>query len=498
MINEYSIGDSPLVINCDLAAEFPLYLYLAEDKRSLLYSISIVELLNDSRVKKPIVISASSVSFLLQSGVVPPPKTVYENIFIVGVGDSVVIRTLGDQVELEFKHEFPFFNSNRLICSEMQPNEDIILQMLAEATTSRIDLSKPSFLFHSAGKDSNSIALALAEAGWQDKVTLITHKTKGLADESELSKLISKKLGFKHQILYEVDKLENSHKQAVGDYFINAPFPCTDNVTLAYPLYSLQMPELMGANIIDGGGNDCYMATPPTKREIKALPLSKLASNFSFLRKKVRSENLISQLLRTPAEWYGMFGLSHGDSSAIFSDNISVYDHWKLESELRNDWDIFDFKTDILTSVVASELHIRKVRIFSDVIGSNLILPFSNKLIAEYFSHLPEKYLFDRKTLKNKLVLRKILKDRIGLDSDAVGKMGFNYDTISLVMKNWDWITQEIYKCTFWNTSTLVMLLKRFESIMKSNHRYAELSGRLIYRIYLLSAWINNNRYTNV
>ena len=75
-----------------------------------------------------------------------------------------------------------------------EPNENFILELLANATIERIDKNKPSFLFHSAGKDSNTIALSLAEAGWQNKVTLITHKSKGNADESEISSKIAKNL----------------------------------------------------------------------------------------------------------------------------------------------------------------------------------------------------------------------------------------------------------------------------------------------------------------
>src|SRR5690606_31202479 len=102
---------------------------------------------------------------------------------------------------------------------------NLILEMLAEATISRIDQSKPSFLFHSAGKDSNSIALALAEAGWQDRVTLVTHKSKGSVDESEISARIAKNLGFKHCVLHEVDNFKQEHDQAIESYFANAPFP---------------------------------------------------------------------------------------------------------------------------------------------------------------------------------------------------------------------------------------------------------------------------------
>lgn len=95
---------------------------------------------------------------------------------------------------------------------------------------------------------------------------MITHKSKGQADESEISAKIAKQLGFKHQILHEVDQLQAEHKQAINDYFVNAPFPCTHNVILAYPLYAHQLPELKGANIIDGGGDDSHMMTPPTAR----------------------------------------------------------------------------------------------------------------------------------------------------------------------------------------------------------------------------------------
>jgi len=497
MINYYTPNQPGLVLVSDLAGEFPLYLYWPQDKKTLLYSRSITELLNDSRVPKPLKVSDEGISFLLQSGVVPPPKTAYQDIYIVGIGDKAEVSTRNGKIEVTFSHQFPFMNANRLQPDEMQPDEDLILQMLAEATISRIDESKPSFLFHSAGKDSNSIALALAEAGWQDKVTLITHKSKGQKDESEISAKIAKQLGFKHQILHEVDQLQPEHHQAIEDYFINAPFPCTDSVTLAYPLYAHQLPELKEANIIDGGGNDSHMMTPPTAREQKILPLSKLTHHASFIRHFINSESLVSPLIRTPTEWCGMSGLSFADAKKIMPNAINVYPHWKQESQLRKNWDLFDFKTSILTPVTASELHIRKARNFADSIYSNLVLPFANQQIAEYFAKMPEVYLFDRKTLKNKLILRKILKDRIGLDSDELGKMGFSYDSRSIVLQNWDTIIKEIYACTLWHQAGMVKVINRLKNTMQSNHKYAELSGRLIYKVYVLTMWANKNRYLN-
>lgn len=499
MINQYTPNQPSQELKSDLAGEFPIYLYWPQDKSTLLYSTSIIDLFDDSRIPKPLKVSTEGLSFLLQSGVVPPPKTAFEDVYILGIGDKAQVSTVNGKIDIQFSHEFPFLNANRLQADEMQPDEDLILQMLAEATISRIDESKPSFLFHSAGKDSNSIALALAEAGWQDKVTLITHKSKGEADESEISVKIAKQLGFKHQVLHEVDQLQAEHKQAINDYFVNAPFPCTDNVTLAYPLYTQQLAELKSANIIDGGGNDSHMMSPPTSRELKVLPLSKLMHHASFMRHFIKSESLLSPLIRTPSEWcgIGMSGLSFADTKKVLPDAINVYQYWQKESQLRKDWDLFDFKTDMYSTRTIAEVHIRKARNFADSINSIMILPFAYQQVAEYFAKMPEQYLFDRKALKNKLILRKILKDRIDLDSDALGKMGWSYDSSSIVIQNWESVTKEIEQCSLWNQKNADSIINRLLRIMQSSHKYSELSGRLIYRLYLVASWKNKNKYLN-
>ena len=494
MITQHSINQPGLVLLSDLASEFPLYLYWPQDQSTLLYSKSITELLNDTRIPKPLKVSTEGLSFLLQSGVVPPPKTAYQDIYILGIGDKAKISTVNGKIDIQFSHDFPFLNANRLQAGEMQPDEDLILQMLAEATINRIDESKPSFLFHSAGKDSNSIALALAEAGWQNKVTLISFKAKGKLDESEISAKIAKQLGFKHQILYKVDQLQAQHKQVISDYFVNKPFPCADNASLGYPLYTLQLPELKGANIIDGGGNDSHMMIPLTARELKVLPLSKLTHHVSFMRHFVKSESLFSPLIRTPAEWCGMSGLSFVDTKKILPDAVNVYQHWQEESQIRKDWDLFDFKTDIYSTIVIAEKHIRKVRNFVNSINANMVLPWANQRVAEYFSKMPDQYLFDRKTLKNKLILRKILKDRIGLDSDSLGKLGFSYDTRAIVLQNWEWMLKEMLQCTLWNKINLVKVVTRIKNRMRGGGWESRSAGRLLYMIYLLSAWYNRHR----
>lgn len=497
MVTQYSIDQPGLVLSSDLGGEYPIYLYWPQNQSTLLYSKSITELLNDTRIPKPLKVSTEGVSFLLQSGVVPLPKTAYQDIYILGIGDNAKISTVNGKINIQFSHNFPFLNANRLPADAMKPDENLILQMLAEATINRIDESKPSFLFHSAGKDSNSIALALAEAGWQNKVTLISYKAKGKLDESEISAKIAKQLGFKHQILYKVDQLQSQHKQVISDYFVNAPFPCTDNASLGYPLYTLQIPELKSANIIDGGGNDSHMIVPPTARELKVLPLSKPTHHFSFVRHFVKSESLFSTLIRTPAEWWGMSGMSFADTKQILPNAVNVYPHWKKESQIKKDWDLFYFKTDIYSTLTIQEVHIRKVRNFADSVNVNMVFPWANQRVAKYFSKMPEQYLFDRKTLRNKLVLRKILKDRIGLDSDSLGKFGFEYDTSGIIVQNLDYIIQKITTSLLWHQPGLLKVITRMKKRMNGKGRGSRNVKVFLCRLLLISSWHSHNRFIN-
>lgn len=488
----YYSGEPTISFESDIAGEFPLYLYLSVDKKFLIYSTNITKLLNDVRVQKNLSVSNEGLSFLLQSGVVPPPKTVYCNLFILGIGYTAQVKTVAGKIDLSFTYEFPFLNSRRLSLTEMAPDETLILQMLAEATISRFDQSRPSFLFHSAGKDSNTIALALAEAGWQDKVTLITHKSKGALDESTISANIAKQLGFKHQILNEVDHLDEIHKQTIESYFVNAPFPCTDSVSLAYPLYALQLPELKGANIIDGMGNDVFIGHIPSVWEHKKQKFSQFFKHTRAFSQFSSSTSLLHAVGKYRAEHTGLFGFSFADTKSIYSEGMNVARYWQSRDV---NLDYLDLRASIRGGIIDQEVFLRKVRNFTNAIEANLVLPWASKNVAQYFATMPENYLFDRKLFKNKIILRKILKDRIGLDSDKLGKMGFSYDIASIILKNWDWVMFQIGNCSLWSKKETYKILNNLKYIAENKKINSLTSIFLINYILLISFWNNKCKY---
>jgi len=486
MITEYKLYDLNIKVVSDIASEFPIYIYLAETKDYLLYSNSMAELLTHKKLLLPLEIRRESISFLLQSSIVPLPNTIYKNIFIVGIGDVAEVVTVNHKVEIRFRHTFPFMNNTR---GEELVSESKILELLTVATVSSMKGEKASYLFHSAGKDSNMIALALAEAGYQDKVTCLTHKSQGIYDESLISQKIAKRLGFKHKKLYEPSNLDRIDMDNIHYYFENIPFPCVDNVTLAYPLYAKQV-EFTDSNIIDGSGNDVFIGHIPSKKEFLR---QNFFSKLHFLRPYTNflNSNRVHKVFSTKSEWSGLNGLSFGNTNKILKGAIDVYSYWKNSDKIHKDWDYFDLRANIWGCMVESDRVIRKSRNLAHIYNANIILPWTNVNVVEYFSKLPVKSLFNRNSFQNKLILRKILKEKIGLDSDKLGKMAYTFDFFSVLMLMKNEVIDEILGCNLWNKEEME---KVFHNLYETS-QYNVKDKILLQRIYLISIWYNRNKY---
>ena len=366
------------------------------------------------------------------------------------------------------------------------------MSLLAEAVALRLDKARKTFLFHSAGKDSNTIALSLAKAGLQEQVTLITHKSNMDDDECELSSLIAKKLGFKHKLLIEVNSFDEAARSQIYEHYYNVPFPCVDSPSLAYSLYIHQIPELKGANLIDGTGNDIYMGHIPSKNEYKKSKLAIVFGRMAWVRRYLSSHSILNQLFRTRSEWTGLRGLSPGDSNLIFSDSYSVSSYWKSED---CSMDYSEFRATIRGRFLDSEAYGRKVRNFADANNSNVIFPWMNTDVAKYVCTFDEKYLFDKSSFRNKLFLRDLIKDEIGVCADQVGKMGYGYNSRKVIENNYNWIESEILRCQYWNYNGVKTWLGRQKEVISSSEKNAERAFFLIYRVFLISIWLNTNRY---
>ena len=472
------------------------YLYLHQDKKFLLWSRSLTALLGDPRVAKPLHVSSESVSFFLQCGAVLPPRTIYSNIYLLGIGDECAVTECNGCIECVFTNKFPFgtFSGASAKRNYLDPNK--LLQLLGDYTVAGLDTRKPTFLFQSAGKDSNSIALALSRRGCARQITALTLKTSGGSDESCIASGLATKMGFHHKTLREVLAPSEEERVTIEAFHEQAPLPCADHVAISYATYAHQVPELVGANIIDGMGNDVFFGHIPGPSEFRKQATATAISFITDLLPSFSTLSLAEVVCRTRAEWTGFHGLSFRDTQKIYPSAINVREYWRGESRKWIDLDYLDLRARLRGTVIDTEVFIRKVRNFSDVYRSILILPWAREAVAQYVSECAEHALFDRGALKNKLPLRNILHECVGLDSDRLGKMVYSFNLLQFVILNREWIVQTVGQCSLWDKQQVNVLLSALFASALGTGRRAQVGGSAIYRIFILSLWHLKTKYT--
>ena len=493
-VNSFTLGMTSCQLKCDMAAERPIYLYVSPSKTAVYYSESLTTLLKDWRVDKPLQVSTSGLNFLLQSGVIPPPYSAIENLYVIGIGQIAELTSGEGQIVVTFKEDFPFYREQKVAQRTVKPDHEKIIQLLAKATSQRLSQNKQTYLFHSAGKDSNSIALSLTALGMQTDTTFITYKARGQNDESDISKGIAHKLGFKHHIL-DIDRVaEQLRYDDLVDYQSKSPLPCLDNAALSYVLFG-QALDFSGSNIIDGMGNDIYIGHIPLRKELHRQLVFK---NLRPLKQAIKIVNKLSShsvFYKSRAECTGLKGLSPGDAAEILEDAEDLGDYWLGFSDRFADLHFVDFRARVRGEIIDQEMFMRKVRNFADVYGANLIFPWANEQVANYFLTLPNEELYDSDNLTNKLVLRCLIKDKLGLDSDALGKKSFKFQFWSLLQKFWVEVKQEITSCHLWDPSAIEILLMQLVNQATANNRSSQHARVLVHRLYLISAWVNHSSF---
>jgi asparagine synthase (glutamine-hydrolysing) len=480
----------PFTIKGPLTVESPVYVYYHREKEFLLTSKDLKELFNHPLFPKKLKILPFGVTFFLQYGFVPTPYTIFQDLYVLSVGDSVRIELSSGKIKLHFTHEFLYFNALR--DNSLEPDIELILSLLDDSVLKRWDGKAPLVLFQSLGKDSNTIALALAKAGLKEEVICVTLSTGDRKDESEVARGISQKLGFKHYKLPVPPKLDKSHLEELERYFERIILPCGDGVSIAYPLYTFSF-DFSGKILLDGSGNDIYFGHIPRKIEYFRQKHYSLLSFLKPFSQGLKTGNPLQKisLFRCEYPFYHLLGLTLRDCREIYPEA----EDWRLflknwDSERKN-WDYFDLKADLWGTHAEYALVTQKVRNFSQAYDLELLFPWCYEPLATYVAKLPEKYLFDRKTFKNKLLLRKLLKETLELDSDVLGKYSYGFDVYKLLKSVSDYVKECVLSCPLWHKRGIEKLWKRIESHSDKNKLYQ----RIYIRLYLLSSWFHFSRY---
>lgn len=464
-----------------------IYVYHNEVKNILIYSDNLKELIDCDLLPSKFEIDNQSISHLFMTSIVPPPMTVYKNLYKIGHGVKAKFFSDTKKVKIKFNEDTDIYRNN-LNNSYNENDEEFILKKLFEEIKAKKNNSYNDFLFQSSGKDSNMIALSYSMYGRSKDLTCLTYND----EEIFYAKKISEKLGIKH-ISLKIPQISNlQFENRISSYMENSFFPNTDNAFMGYFFYNdglLNYPN----NLIDGMGNDAYIGHVPKKKEYRMQFFSNYFSKLNFLTKYTNSI-LINELFKKKYYWTGLVGLPILDNKNIlkgFSDVSEFYENKYDKSD-----NYFLIRSKIRGRYVDLEKFITKLQCHCQIINSNSIFPWTNLDLVNFFLNLDGKYLFDKKFLKNKLILRKILKKNLNIDFDKIGKKDFKFDYWKLMSNNEHFVKKEINNCLlFYNKDYLKLLIDKLFNNSYKNNILSNRSKTLLNQIFQICLWYNNSNF---
>lgn len=208
------------------------------------------------------VLDPISVADLLRNGFVYPPHSIYSN---------VKVATLGfDPAQDMYDHpQFHFAFQSANASSRPEPaavDDDVLLETYHRLLCDSVlrctrDMQSP-WLLQSGGKDSTSMAIAVAEVSPQ--TTCLTYLGGPEENEIESACLVARELGLRHEALTcDPGRAYDRYLAMVP----KIPLLTADFALLSYADLATEVGIRGGDGIIDGLGSDVYFGTPVSRRQ---------------------------------------------------------------------------------------------------------------------------------------------------------------------------------------------------------------------------------------
>lgn len=308
-------------------------LYLAVDGDNVLVSDRLDEML-DHLIGAGAVPSLSSfgISGLLQRGFVPLPQTEFDGIHLLTMGDTARVTWDANAPRVELTSDYPWFTANSR--NDGVADEEMLLSLLTKSTARSIEATGgDGLLMLSSGKDSVAIALAVAEAGYEN-VLCVTYSSGPDDPEPSVAADVCLRLGLKHRVA-EMPSDPIWIKATLTRFFSEAPAAGADLAQIPLVMAAAAA-ETQGGVSLAGDGNDSYMGSlVKRRRALKAAMRIRGRRLAGATRRVIPVDSPLNYLARSKLE-AGLPGrmMRFHESRRLLPDAEDVSDYWwKLSKE---------------------------------------------------------------------------------------------------------------------------------------------------------------------
>lgn len=433
-------------------------------------------------------LSSFGVSQLLHHGLVPPPHTEWEEMWFVGIGARATLVATESGMGLSFDRTYPFLEANSNETS--QPSTATLLELLTAATDRQLrEAGNEGFLMMSSGKDSVSIAVALAEGGRSD-IPCVTYRPHPANTENEIASEVCRNLGLTHHTL-DLPVDPSIVEETLVRFFEGSTRPCADNAQIPYAL-AVDESGLTAGAVLDGSGSDLYMGFVPGPGSIKKQRY-RIRSEFvaRAIERVIPVDSSINYLTRSrvatalPGRAFRL-----PDTRRFYPDVVDTRPWWRSLSEDTSGLSSIDLGNAVVQLFEdQAGVHL-KAYVAAQAFGIEASLPYGDPELIDYAFNLPLQDRYDPDTGVTKILVRRMLLETIGYDADAVGKHYFGFEGARFLIDHRSFVLSEISQCSLWSPNVTSLA----ESWLGQLERRPLLYHSLLI-LFQLSGWHNHSRY---
>ena len=382
-----------------------------------------------------------SIADLLRNTFVYPPHSIYRNVKVATTGFDPT-----QDMHAGARFHYPFQAALAPAPPPHSKTDDQSLlktfhQLLCESITHATAGMRAPWFFQSGGKDSTSMAIALAEA--RPDTTCLTYL--GGMEENEVAsaRFVARQLGLRHEALVCDPGRAYDRYLAV---LPRMPLLTADFAALSYADLATEVHQRHGDGIIDAIGADEYFGTPVHSKErilallARGLRLPQALFASRMVSRSFRLCFLLATLQMDEFERYFPGSrFSDAEVDALFGWKVSTCSRQRLET-FRADIDAAASKEAIrrLSLIIVGSAHVAKGVYVAEAMSMRLAQPYLDERLRDWVFHrVPQELLISPGGV-NKVLVRKYIAQHFQQLPYVQAKGCFRFDLRGLARQRFD------------------------------------------------------------
>jgi len=385
-----------------------------------------------------------SVADILRNAAVFPPHSIFEGLKMATFGFDP-----SDDMSGTPQFKFRFRESEK--ASEVDGVErDWVAayhQMLCGAVERSCAPSRSPWLLQSGGKDSTSLAIAIADA--RPDTTCITYLGGKEENEVDSARRVARTLGLRHEALVcDPGRAYDRYLKIVD----RMPLLSADFALLSYVDLGTEIAAQGGDGMIDGQGSDNYFGAvlPFDKRLLyrmaMGLPIPQFVFELPFVEKSFKACYALGTLKMTSVERvFPGSRFTDEEVDGLFGHRISGQSKARLqlfEQEIRSARTVAEWR-DISMSLAGSTGGLAKGLYTASALSMHAAYPYCDPQFAAWmYRKVPREKLLDPVRKVNKVLAREHIATRFDKLPYVEAKGSFRFDVVGLAKQRFDAVHQ--------------------------------------------------------